>query len=65
MTVYIAYSRNLLVPDNETLIANVESTYNMVGAACKLGVEKIIIANNEKTYGVCCAQGDVDIIHFR
>lgn len=44
---FAAYARNLLVPDNETFAANVTSTYNVVEAACKLGVKKIIIASSE------------------
>ena len=36
------------------------ATYNVIEAACKLGVKKIIIASSETTYGVCFAQDDVD-----
>lgn len=61
---FAAYARNLLVPDNECFQANVTSTYNVIEAACKLGVKKIIIASSETTYGVCFAQGDVDYAHF-
>ena len=56
--------RNMIVPDNETFTANVTSTYNIIEAACKLGVKKIIIASSETTYGVCFAQGDVDYHSF-
>jgi nucleoside-diphosphate-sugar epimerase len=48
----------MLVPDSELFQANVRSTYNIIEAACKLGVKKIIIASSETTYGVCFAQGD-------
>jgi nucleoside-diphosphate-sugar epimerase len=54
----------MIVPDNETFRANVTSTYNVVEAACKLGVKKIIVASSETTYGVCFAQGDVDYHSF-
>ncbi|RFU31461.1 hypothetical protein B7463_g4890, partial [Scytalidium lignicola] len=57
---FAAYARNLLVPDNETFHGNVTSTYNVIEAACKLGVKKIIIASSETTYGVCFAQGESD-----
>jgi len=42
----------MITPDNETFPANVTSTYNVIKAACKLGVKKIIIASSETTYGV-------------
>ncbi|KAJ9641944.1 hypothetical protein H2199_005159 [Coniosporium tulheliwenetii] len=46
------------------MLANVTATYNVIEAACKLGVKKIIIASSETTYGVCFAQGDVDYHSF-
>jgi nucleoside-diphosphate-sugar epimerase len=42
----------MVVPDSETFAANVRSTYNVIEAACKLGVKKILIASSETTYGV-------------
>lgn len=50
----------MLVPDNEMFQANVRSTYNVIEAACKLGVKKILIASSETTYGVCFSEGDTD-----
>lgn len=61
---FAAYARNMLVPDNECFRGNVTATYNVIEAACKLGVKKIIIASSETTYGVCFAQGDVDYHSF-
>ncbi len=61
---FAAYARNMLVPDNECFRGNVLSTYNVIEAACKLGVKKIIIASSETTYGVCFAQGDTDYHSF-
>jgi len=61
---FAAYARNMLVPDSECFQSNVRSTYNVVEAACKLGVKKIIIASSETTYGVCFAQGDADYHSF-
>ena len=54
----------MLVPDNECFKANVLSTYNVIEAACKLGVKKVIIASSETTYGVCFTQGDSDYHSF-
>lgn len=54
----------MIVPDNETFQANVTGTYNVVEAACKLGVKKIILASSETTYGICFAQGDVKQDHL-
>ena len=53
-----------LVPDNLTYAANVISTYNVIEAAVKLGVRKVIIASSETTYGVCFAEGDKDYHSF-
>ncbi|MET2831040.1 NAD-dependent epimerase/dehydratase family protein [Mesorhizobium shangrilense] len=54
----------LLRPDNVTFQANVVSTYNVIEAATKLGIRKIIIASSETTYGVCFAEGDKDYTTF-
>lgn len=54
----------MLVPDSECFQANVTSTYNVVEAACKLGVKKILIASSETTYAVCFTQGDSDFNYF-
>jgi nucleoside-diphosphate-sugar epimerase len=61
---FAAYARNMLVPDSECFKANVTSTYNVIEAASKLGVKKIIIASSETTYGVCFSQGDTDYHSF-
>ena len=57
---FAAVPRILLQPDNVTFQANVVSTYNVIEAAVKLGIRKIIIASSETTYGVCFAEGDKD-----
>jgi nucleoside-diphosphate-sugar epimerase len=61
---FAAYARNMLVPDNEMFRANVTSTYNVIEAACKLGVKKIITASSETTYSVCFSEGDTDYNSF-
>ncbi len=59
-----AIPRVLIHPDNETFKANVVSTYNVIEAAIKLGIRKVIIASSETTYGVCFAEGDRDFHSF-
>ena len=61
---FAAVPRVLLQPDNLTFTANVASTYNVIEAAVKLGIRKVIIASSETTYGVCFAEGDKDYHHF-
>ena len=61
---FAAYARNMLVPDSECFRGNVTATYNVIEAASKLGVKKILIASSETTYGVCFAQGDHDYHSF-
>jgi nucleoside-diphosphate-sugar epimerase len=54
----------LMRADNVTFSQNVVSTYNVIEAAMKLGVRKVIIASSETTYGVCFAEGDRDYKKF-
>ena len=53
-----------LRPDNETYRVNVMGTYNVIEAAMKLGIRKVVIASSETTYGVCFAEGDRDFHSF-
>jgi UDP-glucose 4-epimerase len=61
---FAAIPRVLIEPDNKTFTTNVVSTYNVIEAAMKLGVHKVIIASSETTYGVCFAEGDRDFKCF-
>jgi nucleoside-diphosphate-sugar epimerase len=61
---FAAVPRILLKPDNETFRINTMGTYNVIEAAVKLGIKKIIIASSETTYGVCFAQGHRDFHQF-
>ncbi|MFC7492544.1 MULTISPECIES: NAD-dependent epimerase/dehydratase family protein [unclassified Knoellia] len=47
----------LLSPDARTYATNVLSTYNVLEAATRLGIRKIVFASSETTYGICFAQG--------
>jgi len=61
---FAAHARDLLVPDNETFAANTQSTYNVIEAACKLGIKKVIVASSETVYGVCFTQGESEYNFF-
>ena len=61
---FAAIPRVGIEPDNKTFAANVISTYNVLEAAMKLGVRKVIFASSETTYGVCFAEGDKDYHSF-
>ena len=52
------------IPDNETFRINTMGSYNIIEAACKLGIKKIILASSITTYGVTYAEGDIDFPHF-
>ena len=47
-----AIPRILIKPDNETFRINTLGTYNVIEAATKLGVKKIVFASSETTYAV-------------
>jgi nucleoside-diphosphate-sugar epimerase len=57
---FAAVPRILIRPDNETFRINTVGTYNVIEAAVKLGIAKIVIASSETTYGVCFADGRAD-----
>ncbi len=61
---FAAVPRILINPDNETFRVNVMGTYNVIEAAMKLGIRKVVIASSETTYGVCFAEGDKDFHQF-
>ena len=52
---FAAIPRIMLVPDNEVYRINVMGTYNVLDAAAKLGIRKVIIASSETTYGIVFA----------
>ena len=61
---FAAVPRILIQPDNATFAANTVGTYNVIEAAMKLGIRKVVIASSETTYGVCFAEGDKDYHSF-
>jgi len=61
---FAAIPRVLIEPDNVTFAKNTLGAYNVIEAAMKLGVRKVIIASSETTYGVCFAEGDKDFKQF-
>lgn len=57
---FAAIPRILIKPDNETFRVNTMGTYNVVEAAVKLGIRKVVVASSETTYGICFSDGQTD-----
>jgi nucleoside-diphosphate-sugar epimerase len=57
---FAATPRIMITPDNETFKANTIGTYNVIEAAVKMGIRKVVIASSETTYGVCFSGGETD-----
>ncbi len=55
---FAAVPRILIRTDNECFRINTMGTYNVIDAALKAGVRKVIFASSETTYGVCFADGE-------
>lgn len=55
---FAAVPRILVTGDGECYRTNTLGTYNIIDAALKMGVRKIIFASSETTYGVCFADGE-------
>ncbi|PJE29011.1 Nucleoside-diphosphate-sugar epimerase [Pseudooceanicola antarcticus] len=56
---FAAIPRVMIGTDGECFRQNTLTTYNVIEAAVKLGVPKVIFASSETTYGVCFADGEV------
>ena len=61
---FAAVPRIMITPDNELFRVNVMGTYNVIEAAVKLGIRKIIIASSETTYGLVFAHEPRDPKYF-
>ncbi|QMU59978.1 MAG: NAD-dependent epimerase/dehydratase family protein [Boseongicola sp.] len=55
---FAAVPRIMIVPDNECFRINTISTYNVIDAAVKLGIPKVVFASSETTYGIAFANGE-------
>jgi nucleoside-diphosphate-sugar epimerase len=61
---FAAIPRILLVPDAEVFRINTLSTYNVMEAAARFGIRKVVYASSEATYGVVFADGHLDPDYF-
>lgn len=61
---FAAIPRILVTTDNEVFRINVMGTYNILDAASKLGIRKVIVASSETTYGVVFAHRHRDPVYF-
>jgi nucleoside-diphosphate-sugar epimerase len=55
---FAAVPATLIAPDSTTYATNVLAHYNVLEAATRLGIRKIVFASSETTYGVCFGQGE-------
>ena len=55
---YAAIPAPFIAPDATTYSTNVLAHYNVLEAATRLGIRKIIFASSETTYGVCFGRGE-------
>ena len=56
---FAAIPRIGITADAECYRVNVLGTYNVLEAATRAGIRKVILASSETTYGVCFAEGEV------
>ncbi len=55
---FAAVPRILVTGDNECYRTNVMGTYNVIDAALKAGIRKVIFASSETAYGICFWDGE-------
>ncbi|CTQ67938.1 NAD-dependent epimerase/dehydratase family protein [Roseibium alexandrii] len=56
---FAAVPRVMIGADGECFRQNTLTTYNVIEAAVKLGVRKVIFASSETTYAICFADGEL------
>ena len=56
---FAAIPRVMIGTDGECFRQNTLTTYNVIEAAVKLGVPKVIFASSETTYAICFADGEL------
>ena len=61
---FAAIPRVQLVPDAEVFRINTTSTYNVMEAAVRAGIRKVVFASSEATYGVVFADEQLDPEYF-
>lgn len=61
---FAAIPRIMITTDNEVFRINAMGTYNVIEAAVKLGIPKVVIASSETTYGVVFANEPRDPRYF-
>lgn len=61
---FAGIKKPMVVSDGETFRMNVMGAHNVIEAASKLGIKKVIIASSITTYGVAFGQGDLEYPSF-
>ena len=61
---FAAIPRIMITPDNELFRINALGTYNVIEAAVKLGIRKVVIASSETTYGLVFANEPREPAYF-
>ncbi|NAZ74297.1 NAD-dependent epimerase/dehydratase family protein [Kineococcus sp. T13] len=55
---FAAIPSSFIAPDATTFAANISAHYNVLEAATRLGVRKVVFASSETAYGICFARGE-------
>jgi nucleoside-diphosphate-sugar epimerase len=61
---FAAIPRIMITPDNEVFRINTMGTYNVIEAAVKLGIKKVIIASSETIFGLVFANEPRDPVYL-